>query len=206
MCRSSPRVVVHEIGRRDLPLGLLLAIAGSATVIVASCLRQRLGQAMADDSLAETISILHGIPGGGEVVAWFGGWPKFGDAEVLELRLVRKGRSRLRLAAMFSEGGEYSGPPIKHAVFDFSLRDLIDVHLDGYGGQNVIGRFTLRRPREQALHPSLLGHGPARGEVEIELEPCAGAFGSIRCTIERIAITPVADYQEADKLAAGLDE
>lgn len=154
----------------------------------------------------ETISILRGIPGGGEVVAWFGGRPEFGDAEVLELRLVRKGRSRLRLAAMFSEGGKHSGPPFKHAVFDFSLRDLIDVHLDGFGGPNVIGRFALRRPREQALHQSLLGHGSARGEVEIELEPCAGAFGSIRCSIERIAITPVADYQETDILAAGLDE
>jgi hypothetical protein len=31
------------------------------------------------------------------------------------------------------------------------------------------------------------------------LAPGAGAFGTIRCTIAEIAITPVADYQEADK-------
>jgi hypothetical protein len=103
------------------------------------------------------------------------------------------------LAAMVSEGGKQKGPPFKHAVFDFTLRDMIDVRLDGFGHQNVIGGFALRPAHSQALHPSLLGHGPARGEVEIELEPCAGAFGTIRCTIEKIAITPVKDYQEADK-------
>jgi hypothetical protein len=154
---------------------------------------------MEDETLEETISILGDIPGGREVVAWFGGSPKFHDAEVLELRLVRKGPSLLRLATWVSEGGKYKGAPFRHAVFDFTLRDMIDVHLDGFGHQNVIGLLALRRAQDQALHSSLLGHGPARGEVEIELGPCAGAFGTIRCTIERIAITPVEDYQEADK-------
>jgi hypothetical protein len=154
---------------------------------------------MEEDTLKETISILDKIPGGPEVIAWFGGYPEFGDAEILEVRLVRKGPSSLRLATMVSEGGKYKGPPFKHAVFDFSLRDMIDVHLDGFGHQNVIGGLALRGARDQAVHPSLLGIGLVPGEVEIELGPCAGAFGTIRCTIERIAITRVEDYQEADK-------
>ena len=153
---------------------------------------------MEDEGLEETISILNEIPGGREVVAWFGGRPEFGDAEVVELRLGRKGRSRLRLAAMVSEGGKYKGRPFKHAVLDFSLRDMIDVHLDGFSRQNVIGGLRLRRARDRAIHPSLLGYGLVLGEVEIELAPCAGAFGSIRCTIEKIAIAPVEDYQKAD--------
>jgi hypothetical protein len=172
-----------------------ITVAKSAT----SRLRKRMGQSMEDETLKETISILNKIPGGPEVIAWFGGHPKFHDAEVLEVRLVRKGRSCLRLAAMVSEVGKHKGPPFKHAVFDFTLRDMIEVHLDRFGHQNVIGEFALRRAHDQALHPSLLGHGPARGEVEIELAPCAGAFGTIRCTIEKIAILPVKDYQEADK-------
>jgi hypothetical protein len=152
---------------------------------------------MEDERLEETVSILNGIPGGREVIAWFGGRPEFGDAEVIELRLVRKGSSRLRLAATFSAGGKYQGPPFKHAVFDFSLHDMMDVHLDGFSRQNVIGGLRLRRARDRSTHPSLLGYGLAPGEVEIELAPCAGAFGSIRCTIGKIAISPVEDYQKA---------
>jgi hypothetical protein len=60
---------------------------------------------MDDESLQETISVLNEIPGGHEVVAWFDGWPEFGDAEILELRLVRKGPSCLRLSAMTSQDG-----------------------------------------------------------------------------------------------------
>jgi hypothetical protein len=56
----------------------------------------------------------------------------------------------------------------------------------------------LRRAKPAATHPSLLGMGLAPGAIEIELHPCAGAFGTIRCSIEKIVITPVADYQMAD--------
>ncbi|WP_158813762.1 hypothetical protein [Methylocapsa sp. S129] len=157
---------------------------------------------MEDEALEETLAILKEIPGGPEVIAWFGGSLEFGDAEVLELRLVRKGLSTLRLAAMTSESGKYKGPSFKHAVLDFTLRDMIDVHLDGFGRQNVIGGLTLRRAKDEALHPSLIGIGLVRGDVEIELQPCAGAFGMIRCSIEKIAITPVENYQEADKAGA----
>jgi hypothetical protein len=158
-----------------------------------------MGQAMEDQSLEETISILNEIPGGREVVAWFGGRPDFGDAEMLELRLVRQGPSRLRLAAMVGEGGKHQGPPGKHAVLDFSLHDMIDIHLNGFSRQNVIGGLRLRRAPDRAMHPSLSGYGLVPGEVEIEVAPCAGAFGTIRCTIAKIAIMPVADYQQADK-------
>jgi hypothetical protein len=34
--------------------------------------------------------------------------------------------------------------------------------------------------------------------MEDQLRPCAGAFGTIRCGIEKIVITPVADYQKAE--------
>jgi hypothetical protein len=153
---------------------------------------------MEDQNLKETVSILNEIPGGRAAVAWFHGRPEFGEAEVLELRLVRKGPSRLRLSASVRDGEAHKGSFFKHAVFDFTLRDMIDVHLDGFGHQNVIDGLRLRRAEPRAMHPSLLGIGLAAGEVEIELRPCAGAFGTIRCNIEKIVITPVADYQKAD--------
>jgi hypothetical protein len=153
---------------------------------------------MEDQGLTETVSILDEIPGGRAAVAWFHGRPEFHDAEVLELRLVRKGPSRLRLSASVREGEAHKGPLIKHGIFDFTLRDMIDVHLDGFGHQNVIFGLRLRRAEPAAMHPSLLGMGLAPGAIEIELHPCAGAFGTIRCSIEKIVITPVADYQMAD--------
>jgi hypothetical protein len=84
----------------------------------------------------------------------------------------------LRVSAKVSEAGKWRGPPFKHAVFDFTLSDMIDVDL--------------------RVHPSLRGIGLTRGEVEIELGPCAGAHGMIRCTIEKIDITPVESDQDAE--------
>jgi hypothetical protein len=69
---------------------------------------------------------------------------------------------------------------------------------DLFSRQNVIGGLTLQRSTDQPVHPSLLGIGLVRGEVEIELWPCAGAHRMIRCTIDKIVITPVTDYQAAD--------
>jgi hypothetical protein len=152
------------------------------------------------DLIEETVSILKEIPGGREVIEWFDGWPSFGDGEVLEIRLVRKGPSYFRIAALASEAGKRKGPPYKHAVFNFTLRDMVDLCLDGFAHQNVIGQLNLRRAQDQAVHSSLQGIGLVCGEVEIELEPCAGPIGTIRCNIEKITITPADDYQEADDI------
>lgn len=149
-------------------------------------------------ALEHTIAILDEIAGGPEVIAWFEGrLPHFGDAEVLELRLVREGPSVLRISTMMYSRDHLIGAYAKHAVFTFFLRDMADVHLDGFAHQNVIGGLTLRRSQVAEIHPSLYGIGLSIGDHEIVLEPCAGAFGFIRCTVESISITPVDDYQKA---------
>lgn len=108
-----------------------------------------------DEALLETIGILETVPGGPEVIAWFSDRPKFGDAEILELRLNRRGPSLLRVSAMMSESGKWKGPPYKGAVFDFTLRDMIDVSLDGFSHQNVIGGLTIHSSKARPIHPSL---------------------------------------------------
>jgi hypothetical protein len=160
---------------------------------------------MADDktefsALEHTIAVLDEIPGGAEVIEWFGGRPSFRDAEVLDLRLAREGPSVLRVSARSSDRHGGAGPARKDAIFTFVLRDMIDVHLDGFGHQNVIGGLALRRnPVEvEEVHRSLVGIGLVLGDHEIALAPCAGAFGIIRCTIESISMTAVNDYQQAD--------
>ena len=147
--------------------------------------------------IEQTISILDEISGGPAVIEWFEGKPQFGDGEILELRLSRKGPSVLRISAIYV-GGQTDLAFGKHAVFTFILRDMVDVHVDGFGRQNVIGGLTLRRSQVADVHPSLRGIGLNIADHEIVLEPCAGAFGFIRCSIESVSISAVDDYQKAE--------
>jgi hypothetical protein len=64
------------------------------------------------------------IPGAADVVAWFGHWPTFHDAEVLSITLDRSGESRVAIHA-FAKTAEVdsSGHYVttKHAVVTFFL-------------------------------------------------------------------------------------
>jgi hypothetical protein len=44
------------------------------------------------------------VPGSSELIKWFGYWPSFHDAEVLELGLHRTGRSIVRIHAFEMTG------------------------------------------------------------------------------------------------------
>lgn len=132
--------------------------------------------------LQETAAILRTIPGGNALLAWFRGAPEFGDAEVIELRLERAGDSLLRLALAGRDGR----PSV---ACTFHLRDMIDVALEGFSHQNVIGGLHLRRAARGDVHPTLRGVGLMHADHEIELEPCAGAFGVIRATVESVTLS-----------------
>jgi hypothetical protein len=136
-----------------------------------------------------TISILGQIPGGETLLAWFHGWPEFGDAEVVEMRLIRSGPSVLRIVVEVSERGRYGGAPFKTAVVTFILRDVMEVALQGFSHQNVIGGLKIGMATDNPIHPSLIGIGLFTPDHEIELEPTVGAFGTIRATIDSITLT-----------------
>ena len=152
-----------------------------------------------DPRIAETIRVLNSLSGGAELLSWFGGRPEFGDGEILNLDLNRRGAS-LSVATMMSEKGHYGGPPFKHAVirFYFKADDMIDVSLEGFSHQNVIGGLWLRFADTSAIDTSLVGVGLGQGDIEFEIEPCFGGFGRIRASVEKITVTSVADYQKAD--------
>jgi hypothetical protein len=144
----------------------------------------------------ETVDLLQQIPGGAALLPWFGGAPRFGDSEVLDLCLNRTGLSRLRLVLYRAVDHTSEKRELEQIVVAFSLRDMIDVDLKGFSRQNVVGDLVLRRARHQHLDPSLLGIGSAPGEVEIVIEPCAGAFGVIRATIASISFAPPKSTEE----------
>jgi hypothetical protein len=139
------------------------------------------------DELRETLEILEKLPGGRELLVWFGGIPNFGDGELLSLSLDRSAVSVLRvLATRRGANGD-----LERAVISFHLSDMIDVAIEGFSHQNVIGDLKLRHARDKETHPSLLGIGVVAPKLEIELEPCAGAFGTIRANIVNICVEAV---------------
>ena len=139
---------------------------------------------MDDPQMQETAAILKTIPGGSALLDWFRGPPQFGDAEVVELRLDRAGASLLRLAL-----AGWDGRP--SVTCTFHLKDMIDVTLEGFSHQNVIGGLYLRHAVKGDVHPTLRGIGLIYADHEIELEPLAGAFGTIRATIENVTLSPL---------------
>jgi hypothetical protein len=84
-----------------------------------------------------------------------------------------------------TDEGDYSFETI---IVTFTLHDMIDVALEGFGGQNVIGGLTIRRASERPIHKSLVGIGLSRPDHILELEPCAGAFGRIWATVASISM------------------
>lgn len=144
---------------------------------------------------AETIRVLESIPGGRELLDWFGGYPSFHDAEMLRLDLNRRGAS-----LSVSLPGRRDGSPLPDLVvtFAFKASDIINVSLEGFNHQNVMSGMVLSFAPSSEPHPTLVETGVGAGDIEFEIEPCFGAFGKIRASVETITIAPVDDYQKAD--------
>jgi hypothetical protein len=133
----------------------------------------------------ETVKILHTIKGGPIVIDWLrmeGGWFRnFGDDELVALELSREGAKRLQL-----ESHRWVGGNEQLARITFILEDFIDVHVEGFLHQNVIGGLFITACPPLNPHASLLGIGGSLPDHQIRLEPCAGAFGTINATISEI--------------------
>ena len=136
-------------------------------------------------ALSETRSILADIPGGTQLLKWFSDEPNFGDAEVISLSLDRVRECSFKVAVCkLIDNGNW-----KTAVVTMILKDMIDVSIEGFSHQNVIGGLTIGRvTRAQSdVHPSLLGIGGNAPHHRIVLRPCAGAIGAIVATIASIS-------------------
>ena len=79
--------------------------------------------------------IFHSVPGGEDLVRWFGQVPSFHDAEILSLHLCRKGPSALRLHGWIWTGkvaDDGHGLLDKHAVVTFTLAGVMDLQLEPF--------------------------------------------------------------------------
>lgn len=132
------------------------------------------------------------MPGGDELLAWFGEVPTFHDAEIISLSLSRNGVSELKIHGWIMTGGvDPSGYIVldRHAVVTFSFEGIVDLQLDGFSGQNVIAGLVLQR----ATNRGRTGHYAIPEDdldVEIELLPCYGLDGFIRAKKIAISFVP----------------
>ena len=136
--------------------------------------------------VTETASILATIDGGQELLDWFSSFPvfgsafpDFGDSEIVSFHLRRQGPSELIIHVERTSSS---------AIVTFVFCDWIDVGLRGFSHQNVIGGLTLKIADERNIGAAELGVGCTPGRHEIALEPCFGANGIIRATVQKVRV------------------
>lgn len=142
----------------------------------------------------EEASLYDQLTGGPELVRYFGQVPSFGDGEILGLHLDRNGPSTLRVHGWEVDRDRPDGTLglERHAVVTFTLHGVMDLHLDGFSDQNLIGGLILRRApdRPRGWNYLALNPDPHRDDIEMEIEPCYGRFGLIRARAVAITFEP----------------
>jgi hypothetical protein len=129
---------------------------------------------------AALIEVLSEIPGGADLLAWFGGYlPSFHDAEILGLELDRAGPTcRIRAHTWeISDEVDKTGHFVlsRHVVASFELGGVTELSLEGFNHQNVIFGLFIER---------------SDNGYRIELEPCYGLSGAITAKTVRVALEP----------------
>lgn len=139
------------------------------------------------------MAIYNEVPGGAELLRWFGQVPSFHDAEILGLDLRRKGQSTLRLHGWVATDKVSKDGFIvldRHAIVTFTLDGIMDLQLDGFSIQNVVYGLILRRAPARPERRGCLALDPRPQDIEIELEPCYGLNGLIRARSVGITYRP----------------
>ena len=150
-------------------------------------------------NVVELETIYAGIPGGPELLAWFGCVPSFHDAEIVSLTLNRRAPSILRIHGLVM-GKDSDGliTSSKRAVVTFTLDGVMDVELNGFSRQNVIDCLRLVHAPARADHQAYYTLDASPEDYEIQLEPCYGMDGVIRCKKVSVSFTP-GKPQDADE-------
>jgi Immunity protein 50 len=116
------------------------------------------------------------IHGADSVVAWFGQWPSFHDAEILSVHINRSGLSVIRihtwnLSTRVDRTGHFVRERQAILVFEFAGIKTLRLHGEDADTQNVIQGLDIERTEE--------GH-------RFKLSPCYGMAGEM--TVEQLAV------------------
>ena len=96
-----------------------------------------------------------------KIMAFFGEWPSFHDAEILELHLERSGKSWIKIYKVWG----------KQAVITFKMENLTDLELADFSQQNVIASLELEKTDKG---------------IRLILSPCYGLAGYLEA--ERMSV------------------
>jgi hypothetical protein len=123
-------------------------------------------------------AVLDNIAGAAKLVEWFGNWPSFRDAEILEINLRRQGESQIKLHTWEipnqtnDRGYDLQN---KNVIVTFRLHDVSDASLEGFNDQNVISELKIEQTEEGfelTLEPSFGVRGMiTAGRILIDFEP-----------------------------------
>jgi hypothetical protein len=133
-------------------------------------------------ALQESLAVYQSIPGGPELLAWFGGVPTFHDAEILCLKLDRSGPSTLVIHGwVMTDKVDAEGYFVldRHVVVTFLLEEIADLRLEGFTAQNVIHGLRLRRLPLPTSTRDLASIHRAGEVIELALDDCYGLSGVI---------------------------
>jgi hypothetical protein len=112
-------------------------------------------------------NVLAALPGANELIEHYGTIPSFHDAEIISLKLSRKGSSTLTIQPF---------PPDKTDLVHFNLEDVIDLELADFSCQNVISSLSVEKRSVNNSKPAL----------RIHLGACYGLCGWIEA--EKISL------------------
>lgn len=149
---------------------------------------------MKHDNASDEHKLWLALPGGADVLAWFGDVPDFHDAEIVSLKLDRGGPSQLAVHFFRLQRSEAFTKavmePTGDAIVTFEFDYIVDLKLEGFGLQNVIAGLWLRRASPDPARAPYYSIDHSVDDFEIELEPCYGMSGTIRTRSVRLALTP----------------
>lgn len=126
------------------------------------------------------------IPGGKDLIAYFGHDPIFHDGEIVQLILNRRASSRVSIHIW----GMVDIDPVRHAVVTLAIDDIFDLDLENFSHQNVIYDLFIRPLPERPERKPYYAPFAALKPIEIEFDPCYGLHGFIRAGRVRISFVP----------------
>ncbi len=118
------------------------------------------------------------VPGATELYDWFGYWPTFHDAELVDIVLATQGSSLIRLYTCDFTGKVHPrghSEQIKHVTVKFVLDEIVELDLKDFSIQNVMDSVMLVRTGDAyrvKFEPVWgIGGSVTAGRVLIDLEP-----------------------------------
>jgi hypothetical protein len=121
---------------------------------------------------------LAAIEGAKALRDWFGYWPSFHDAEVIEMHFCRSSLSSLKIHTWeTTKEVDARGYNVitKHVVVEFLFKGISTLNLIGFNNQNVLFGLALEK---------------ADGGFRLVLDECYGLAGRIEAKEISIKLTP----------------